>query len=272
MKARVVLLVVSMAAMLWLAVRRADADTFTHKASGNVLKGRLLGRASKSGKVLLLVKTKDAKLRQLPEAEWSVQKENGGQPGPRSRSAPEPSRRPEYTWPPVSYKGKARDAAWLQRQYERFRSKLAIVHGYPVDLGRDLSVKAYAMPPNVGVRMTGSVLQVLEQGQVLLRVDCLENVIHIKGISTGAVVDGQYVAVDCACIGTFRYASVLGAVKTVLSCVACPRRTTPITRDEFVTILRSGLELTVWKKRKATVRYSGKRYVIGSRVERIPVR
>jgi len=51
------------------------ADTFTNNESGDVLKGMLLGKTTKDGVSMLVVKTQDGKQRLLVAEEWKVQKE-----------------------------------------------------------------------------------------------------------------------------------------------------------------------------------------------------
>ena len=48
----------------------ADADTFTNKVTGEVVKGKFMGAATKDGQKVYHVKGDDGQLRQLPESDW----------------------------------------------------------------------------------------------------------------------------------------------------------------------------------------------------------
>ena len=76
------------------------------------------------------------------------------------------------------------------------------------------------------------------------------HILHVKGVSTKGIVDGSVWDGLVACVGTFQYRATTGGGKTVLSCRPLPSTRPPLTKAEFVTVLRSGFELVVWKKVK----------------------
>ena len=63
----------------------AEGDTFTHKETGQALKGRLLGTVSEDGKTILVVRTDEGDGRLLPAAEWEVTPERSEHPKPPER-------------------------------------------------------------------------------------------------------------------------------------------------------------------------------------------
>ena len=111
-----------LAACLALTRARAGADTFTHKTTRQELKGKLLGSVSRDRKTLFMVRLDAGDARYLPEADWEV-------------TLDKPKRPERPPWPKVTYNGKPRQAAWLGKQYEKFKDKIAIVEGNYYDTG-----------------------------------------------------------------------------------------------------------------------------------------
>ena len=173
---------------------------------------------------------------------------------------------PAFQWPAASYKGKPRDAKWLEAAYTYFMDKVTIIEGQAVDTRR---VFDHVDGLELGTCFKGALVinQVLD-GELLLRVQgAVQNpyhgirgggplnlaakgsMIHVKGVATAGLVDDAWWKGTLAGVGTYRYVTVTGAASTVLSCVLLPEKRPPLTRPQFLAVLKSGFELARWSRR-----------------------
>jgi len=92
----------------------------------------------------------------------------------------------------------------------------------------------------------GEVFQVLGRAELLVEAD--DNTFHIGDYPTAGIIDGSPFEGWIEAVGTYRYFTVRGAMRTVWDC-----RTRdvafnyPITLDQFKRLLRAGVELYRWE-------------------------
>jgi len=174
---------------------------------------------------------------------------------------------PAFQWPAASYKGKPRDARWLEAAYTYFMDKVAIIEGQAVDTRR---VFDHVDGLKLGTCFKGSLVinQVLD-GELLLRFKgSVQNplhgvrgggplnlptklrIIHVKGVDTAGLVDDAWWKGTLAGVGSYRYVTPYKATKTVLSCVVLPDKRPPLTRPQFLDVIKSGFELARWSRRQ----------------------
>lgn len=156
----------------------------------------------------------------------------------------------EWTWPEVSYKGKARSAEWCERHWRHFRSRVALVEGQGVDVERP--VNAYLAVGQAG-KVRGKVLRIVGEDEMVVGAwsgaaggifgtSLKLKPMHVKGVPTRGVVDGATWEGTLAAVGTWRDGG-----STVVSCRPISLPCEPLTRDRFVELLGTGYELAVWK-------------------------
>ena len=225
------------AVCLAVTVSAASADTFTHRSTGQVLKGKLLGTVAKGGKTLLMVKTSAGDLRYLPELEWAADVERKPKPKP-------------YEWPKLEYKGKVRDPRWLNKMYAYFKTRLLIVEGQAVDMDHAYGDFYYLTQGDYG-KDAVHVKRILADDEMLLEarnwryrgasLQYSAKVIHVKGIPTKGLVDGQRWEGELVCVGTYRSGGA-----TMHSFRPPPKTRPELTPEQFADVLRSGFELIKW--------------------------
>jgi len=98
-------------------------------------------------------------------------------------------------------------------------------------------------------RISVRVLQVLGPDEMLLRDDSPDSrlMLRLKGVRTDGIVDGKYWEGIVVAVGTYRYASVTGAVRTIIDCRPFQKDVEPVTRQQLAEALNKGLKLTIWK-------------------------
>jgi len=244
-------------AVLALALGGARGDTFTEAGTGNTVEGRLLGTVTRGGVKHWLVKDSRRRQHWLPVSRW----QRAEAPEPRtSEAAPE-----GFSWPSVRYRGRERSPRWVAGQYGYFKDKYAWIAGRPVDRRHFV----YHFDGAVGkqTRGWGKVARVLGPEDVLLIFEHwpywmdLEagtlrtfargpgarppapRLIHVKGLGTDAVVDGQKWGGALVGVGTFRIGT-----RTFLSCRPMPKYPPDLTPEQFVQMLEDGHELVKWRR------------------------
>ena len=275
---------------------RGLADTFTHKTTGRVIKGSLLGSVTREGKKEYLVRPEGEGIRLLPATEWDVVRE------PRERPRP-----PE--WPIVIYNGKARSAAWLERHYKQFRDKIALVDGKYYDTGSSHLWASYegSQPGSKEARnkplpllalgdcarISLRVLRVPAKGEIIGWVNWARfpwpgggklytmwrdrkyaKLIRVKGVPTdGVVTDATVNFGPLIVVGTCNYAVPDKEAKTIFDCRPLPAVRPPLTRAQFAKALESGFQLAEWQQRRKKMHdYSAHKEVWRYWWERVPVK
>ena len=263
----------------------AHADTFTHKETGEVLEGRLLGVGVKRGLPVFLMKTTDGERRFLPRAEWDVREDRKAPPA-KAKPGEEPEEdapaAEAYPWPRLAYKGKVRDPEWLEKAYQYFKDKILLMEGVFFDLGPmelrraqpSIAVKSSGGPCGV---ICGRVVRVLGPDAVVvgLNRDKLRTgwtrdlhgrltgrqhyitteryLARIKGVDTKKLVENQDLSMAVGFVGTCVYVPPSGIESTIVDLRPIPEHPTPLTREQFVSVLKwsdkpGGIKLVVWKK------------------------
>ena len=230
----------------------STADTFTNKLTGEALEGILLGRFQKDGKPHLIVKTPSQITRHLPAADWRIEKEA---PPPEPAARPAAPAGPAWAWPPVTYKDKPRDPAWLDKAYAYFKDRFTVIEDVTVDLAHPSYNR-----PQIGraCRIEGKVVQVLAPdallvaaiyaipGNALLPGSRTTRVIHISRVPTKNLIDGAPWRDTVAPVGTHRYMTAEGVTGTLISCRPIPIDPIPLTRAQFIELLGTDIELIRW--------------------------
>jgi len=162
-------------------------------------------------------------------------------------------------WPAVTYKGKPRDARWLDATYAYFKARMAVVEGQAVATQR---VYEGGVRLKVGdcSQVVGKIVQVQPQAKAVLITyqfgvagwngpTADDAWLQVKGIETAGLVDGAPWHGTVAAVGTYRYVDGLGRQHSVLACVPLPEKRPPITREQFAAALSGGFELVRWTRR-----------------------
>lgn len=172
---------------------------------------------------------------------------------------------------PATYRGRPVSKAWVDQQYTFFANKIAVVGDKYYDVGRGLLEKKSVTntPPEIGgVRMPplmlnpkieSKVFQVLKDDQVLVeakipaRVESIFGggtvMFRVTGVDTANLTDGAPFRGTLIYTGRYTYVSAGGARSTVQSYMLHK----PITKEQFVQAISSGLVLTRWREVKKTV-------------------
>ncbi|HUT33126.1 MAG TPA: hypothetical protein VNE39_06595 [Planctomycetota bacterium] len=289
--------------LVWLLLcgTIACGDIFTNKKDGEAIVGQLLGSVTKDGSEMFIVKTQEGQQRLLAKADWAWQKGK-----PANPTAPEGS----FSWPPVLYEGKPRDAEWLENTYARFKSSVVLIEGKYYDVGGahlwasaakpyrmfgedEFFKEGYVFSVGDSARVVATVFQVLSEDEMLLRLDRLQvwfnkkeakekwratsapdgQMLRLKGCSTDRLTDGATVEVGpLVAVGTHRYKTAMGGSNTVIDCRRLPAQGEAITRAQFADALNKGLQLVVWTRaQRQVVSPPGNRKVAETYWKRVPV-
>ena len=157
----------------------AAADTFVHRKSQERLEGELVGRATREGKKLLVVKI-GGELRHLPAAEWDALPDVAK------------AKKAGFPWPQIVYRGKARAAGWLETMYAQQGGKILKSRGKFVHLDQLPSIRLGTPHASVGDIFAGIgyVSEVLPGARILATLDNLQMVLVI-GVETAGWSDGE---------------------------------------------------------------------------------
>lgn len=244
------------------------ADTATNPQTGQRLEGRLLSTVSHKGQVFLLFKAADGKLHRLTEADWNIHIDAPIKPA-------QPKVEP-FKWPDdIAYKSKRRDPAWLREQFAYFKTRLTIIDGQTIDIGRIFDGNA-KLEIGEARKVYGRVLQVVSEESILLRYNYLVStftaiipgshpqlvrehaIIYVEATPTASLADQDaWESVLCV-TGTHRYVDAYANSRTVLKCRPLPADLPPLTPEQFLSVLRSDFPLVKWLRRPYPPRKPGR--------------
>lgn len=161
-----------------------------------------------------------------------------------------------WTWPRVVYKGKARDVDWLREKFDEFKTRLVCVEGLWGDRTRPLY-----NDPEIGncTTLRGHVARILAEGEVLLtvRVGWFQGnqfipgspgrlvQVHVAGIDTKKLVDDAWWEGVVMCVGKREEGG-----ETLVSSRPIPAKVEPLTPQQFVDALATGVRLVHVEKRR----------------------
>jgi hypothetical protein len=240
----------------------AYADTFTNKLTRETLTGRLLGTIEQDGKEMIFVRTTDGKRLYLPQAEWVVERDLKGLP-PEPKGPPQPAG--------VTYRGQRRSDEWVEQQFAAFRSKFTVLDGQIVDISKPERWQS-TISPGEACTVRGTVVQTLGPAELLVRLhrhpwklpERFEHVFAFDVPPTVKAADGQLICLSGHSapssgteIATRVAATGGGKVKdqTVVECQPLPHHTEPLTREQFLLVLRLDLPLGPWERCFVLKRY-----------------
>jgi len=180
--------------------------------------------------------------------------------GPASPPSPQRGARSAATY---TYLGRPVSQKWLDEMYERFAEKIALVDGTYVDTCKptlDDYPRSFAPSQLWGFKVE----TIISESQAMLyrepmlprRGPPLSNLpmlpecrLHLRGIDTAGLVDGQKVTEELipkgiVRVGRYQYLDVIGSMRTIPS-YAVPRE---LTRDQFADALRKGFKLVAYSR------------------------
>ncbi|MBL7222222.1 MAG: hypothetical protein ISS72_00075 [Candidatus Brocadiae bacterium] len=246
---------------LLLATSPVGADSFANKKTGQTVQGRLLGTISRDGEDVFFVKTDDGRRLYLPMGQWTAKK-SAAPPSPKARPTTKPS--------PVVYRGKERSEAWVDEQSAAFQRKLAVVDGQIVDLTDTQHFQA-AVEVGDACSIRGTVVRALGKGDALVRLHQHEVPVPSRYARafwpyTAPMVKspkGQVVRLRERSVPSdgdvVRRIMAVGTCEvdghTVVDCRPLRYGLPPLTREQFLLVLRVGLPLSTWERGYLLKRY-----------------
>ncbi len=160
----------------------------------------------------------------------------------------------EWTWPPVTYKGKERSPEWCQKQYDYFCEKMTRVEDEWVNLSEVIPPETKnwtAIGVGRCISARGSVDQVLGDDEFILKTGGVYTkgpkgplgsapfYWHVKGIETKGMGDKASWAGTLALVGMFKQPS--GSM--IFSCRLLPKSRHNLTKEEFLDALKGDAPL-----------------------------
>jgi len=157
-------------------------------------------------------------------------------------------------WPAaeVPYKGKLRDAGWWDRTFAHFKSRVAWIDGCGVDMQH-----IYTQELHLGhaSRVRGRITWIMDDDEFVISVRSAtaglitgdvssSRELHIRGIKTAGLADGEIWEGTVAIVGTNR-----AGWQVVKSARPLPPKGTELTREQYIEVIKSGFELATWERR-----------------------
>ncbi len=151
-----------------------------------------------------------------------------------------------FEWPALAYDGRPREAAWLEKAYQELKEKIVHVEGVYFNLmgaeGGELALgNCFSTDVTVNRVLAGGDLVVGVEGG---------RIVYLKGVPPGKYADGSKFRAALLVVGTQRYRAgprPKKGARTIYSCCLVPDERAPVTREQFVEAIGSGMQLYFWE-------------------------